>query len=170
VYGGKLVNTGMRSNDIPFFERAAEPAYLVFASQQITNYGWPKVRAIAHKAGFEFVVIKGLRGMAKWRAIGQATALLHPSAISAAPRVIVEAAYCGTPALVLNCDGAQHHVRAGVTGFVGSNINTLHKLASQLHQLERKSVRAFAEQQHSFDIMISKYEQLLERVAAGEVW
>lgn len=170
AFGGRLVNTGIDVGAIPFFEEGGE--YLAFMAAKFAHKGWPAARRMAWEAGRDLMVIEGLSGSAKWDALGNAYALLHPTRADAADRAPLEAAACGVPVLCLDQDGTQHHVAHAVSGYVCESdaaiVETLN--ACRVRDIDRRAARAWVEETHGLAQMIDGYETLLVAMEDGERW
>lgn len=102
--------------------------------------------------------------------LGGALGLLAPSRHDAGGRVILEAAACGTPSLVLDWSGAAAHVEDGVSGFVCSSTDELAEAAAFVSSLDRRHVREWAADCHSLHVMVGGIEAALRAVYDGERW
>lgn len=166
-YGGKLVNTGVDVEAIPFFPE--HDGYVVFVGKQEPRKGWPRVKQVAQEAGLELRTVDGLTGDEKWQAIGRAMVLLHPS-VDAAPRTPLEAAACGVPTVCLNEGGTPWHVANGVTGYAVRGWEDMAYWVKVSDKLNRQSIRNWANDCHNLSDMIDGYEDALMSVANGVMW
>lgn len=170
AFGGRLVNTGIDVDSIPFYEEDA--GYLAYMSAKFAHKGWHAARDIARESGRPLRVIEGLTGREKWNALGNAYALLHPSTIDAAPRLPLEAAACGVPTLCLGQDGTQHHVAHGVSGYVCADVAHIAETlnACRVSEIDRRQTRCWVSETHNLAQMIDGYEAVLSAVKNGERW
>lgn len=105
-----------------------------------------------------------------WRFIGEASALLAPSRNDAGGRIVIEAAFAGTPTLTLDVTGTRYMVEHGVSGFVCRDLGELIDALQDIPLLDRKTVREWAIEYHSMDSMMAQLTPLLTAVADGERW
>jgi glycosyltransferase involved in cell wall biosynthesis len=166
-YGGKLVNTGIDVEAIPFFPE--HDGYAVFVGKQEPRKGWPCVKQVSQEAGLELRTVDGLTGDEKWQAIGRAMVLLHPS-VDAAPRTPLEAAACGVPTVCLNEGGTTWHVANGVTGYAVRGWEDMAYWVKVSNKLNRQSIRNWANDCHNLGDTIDGYEDALMSVANGVTW
>lgn len=162
VYGGRLVNTGIKVDDFKFHPTGKYP---VFMSHKVIHKGWPLVREI-----FGIVVANGEVGNEKNRTLGNASVLIHPSTLDAAPRLPLEAAACGVPTICLSGNGAEYHVEDGKTGFVVDEFSEIQDRIKDVGNLSRLGIREWVRANHGYNQMISGYENLLVMAAAGDRW
>lgn len=101
-----------------------------------------------------------------------AKALVHPARVDAGGRVLLEAAACGCPSLVLDwkTSGNQSHVKDCVSGFVCADVVEMLDAARDVQWLDAKKMREWVADEHSLAKMIGGVEKALERAASGEVW
>lgn len=178
----RLVKKGVDVETIPF---TPEPriGYLAYfgllhphkgykRAQQVADMVQQQLRLAGQWGGDE--EIEGhagiLTGDVRWEFLGQAQALLHPSIHDAAPRAILEAAACGTPALVLDGDGAMDHVEHCVSGYVVGDLVEMAEAVYDVCFLDRKKVREWVVERHGLEQWVAAVEGLLQAAADGERW
>lgn len=169
-FGGRLVHTGIDVDAIPFTAEGA--GYLAYMAPKFAHKGWGIALEVARETALPLVIIEGLSGDDKWQMLGRAYALLHPSAIDAAPRIPLEAAACGVPTLCLPGDGTEHHVAHGVSGFVCQSASEIVETlaACKVSRLDRRAAREWVAGEHGLAQMIDAYEALLIALEDGERW
>lgn len=180
----EIIRKGINVKQIPFVTKIKEP-YLIYMSQLIAWKGFDKAGIVNHRldiplhfAGRNSYGVEGIpnyhgvvEGRDKWRLLGRALGYVHlSSGGDASPRTPLEAAACGTPTLCLTGDGAQEHVKDGVSGLICEDLDTLIDVAPALVDLNRAEVREWVAETHPLDAMIDAYEDALKRVAEGERW
>lgn len=177
----RVVRKGIDAANIPFFP--VHQGYLAYFGQIIGHKGYRRALDVGELAG-RVVHVAGpnyenahlpayhgvLYGHEKWRFIGGAEALLHPSLGDAGPRTPLEAAACGTPTLCLDGDGAMEHVAHCVSGFVCMDLHEMADALGDLPHLPRRRVREWVLDEFPLDKMLAGYENALLAVAAGERW
>jgi glycosyltransferase involved in cell wall biosynthesis len=90
--------------------------------------------------------------------LGGARALLYPVQVDEPyGLVLAEAASCGTPVAALDRGAAREVVVDGATGFVFQSVDELIERLPQVLALDRKGVRAAAEEQYGVDGMVDGY-------------
>ena len=157
-----LVNTGIID---PGAFRYNHDGYLLFAGRQEPQLGWHLVQDLAKQSDMPLRVASGLSGDDKWHLFAGAAVLIHPSQNRAAPRLPVEAGYCGVPTVCLSGDGAEHVVMDGLTGYVAQNALELAQMVNLAMSLDRSKIYDWMKTNHDYDVMINAYERLLLEVA-----
>lgn len=165
---GVLVLTGVAGEDIPF--TTSPGSHLAFMSSHFEPKGWPWVKQFAGEEGFELDVIEHMSGSEKWRRLGTAAGLLHPSTADAAPRLPLEAAACGVPTICLSEGGAPTNVQHNVSGYVCDDAEAMAEAVGRLNLLNRETVREWVLGARSISSMIVSYSRLLLMVADGRRW
>lgn len=153
-----LVNTGIID---PGAFRYNHDGYLLFAGRQEPQLGWHLVQDLARELDMPLRVANGLSGDAKWELFAGAAVLIHPSQHRAAPRLPVEAGYCGVPTVCLAGDGTEHVVIDGLTGYVAQDVTELPEAVEFAMMLDRSRVYDWFKINHDYDHMIDEYERLL---------
>jgi glycosyltransferase involved in cell wall biosynthesis len=107
-------------------------------------------------------------GRTRDRLLGGARALLYPL-FEPEPfgLVQVEAMLCGTPVAAVGIGAVPEIVEPGVTGHYSHTVDGLCEAVVRALSLDRRQVRARAEQRFSLQRMAQEYLQVYERVAAG---
>lgn len=171
---GRVIPTGIDVRSIPVSRTAG--AHVAWMGLDVPHKGLHTARQAASGADVELraagegTILGVLAGEEKWRFLGAAAGLLHPSMIDAAPRTPLEAAACGTPTICLDGDGAAEHVEHCTSGFVCSDIDDMADAIADLELLDRWKVRAWVAETHPLDKMLDRYEAALTAIADGERW
>ena len=153
-----LVNTGIID---PGAFRYNHDGYLLFAGRQEQQLGWHLVNDLASQLDMPLRIASGLAGDDKWELFAGAAVLIHPSINRAAPRLPVEAGYCGVPTVCLAGDGSESVVIDGLTGYVAQGPSELPHAIEFAMMLDRSKVYDWYKENHSYDHMIDAYERLL---------
>lgn len=153
-----LVNTGIID---PGAFRYSHDGYLLFAGRQEQQLGYHLIHDLAKQLNMPLRVANGLSGDDKWELFAGAAVLIHPSQNRAAPRLPVEAGYCGVPTVCLSGGGTESIVIDGLTGYVAHNLSELPEMVEYAMMLDRSAIYDWYAANHSYDHMISEYERLL---------
>ena len=163
----QLVNTGIAD---PAYFREESGDYLLYAGKKEKQLGYELAREAARASRMPLRIANGLSGREKWKLFAGAHALIHPSRERAAPRLPIEAGYCGTPTICLAGDGTEHAVIDGVTGYVAEAITDIPMLAQIVYRLDRTRVKAWMVEHHSRGGMLYGYYSALREVSEGAKW
>lgn len=99
--------------------------------------------------------------------LGGARALLYPvQEAESFGLVLTEAMACGTPVAALDCGPVREIVKAGVAGGVFDSVDALVAGLRAVLALDRRAVRAHAEQAFGADRMVDAYVDVYRRVIA----
>lgn len=164
--GAWMVNTGIVD---PGAFRYFHDGHLLFAGRQEPQLGWHLVNDLAKQLDMPLRVASGLSGDDKWDLFAGAAVLIHPSQNRAAPRLPVEAGYCGVPAVCLSGDGTESIVIDGLTGYVAQSVSELPQMVEYAMMLDRSAIYDWYTDNHDYDHMIASYEQMLLSVAKPQV-
>jgi hypothetical protein len=186
-YGGEIVKVGIDIDEIPenigmsrrywmyaakihpakgydlaleFFQRLPKGQEFHFFGQMLTSDAIPNWRGeIQDRTRF-------------YDLLQQARALVHPARVDAGGRVLLEAAACGCPSLVLDwkTSGNSSHVKDCVSGFICADVDEMLEAAKDVEYLDAKKMREWVADEHSLEKMVGGVEKALQRVAAGERW
>jgi glycosyltransferase involved in cell wall biosynthesis len=105
---------------------------------------------------------------AKNELLGNALAMLFPIQWDEPfGLVMIEAMACGTPVIAMPGGSVPEIVKAGVSGFVGRNVQEMAEYARRSGQFDPAQVRVYAEREFSIDRMVRQYADVYERVLAG---
>jgi glycosyltransferase involved in cell wall biosynthesis len=107
-------------------------------------------------------------GRERDRLLGGAKALLYPvQAPEPFGLVQVEAMMCGTPVVALRVGAVQEVVEESVTGYTASSLEGFAGQALRSFSLDRRAVRARAEERFSARRMAEEYLEVYRRLTAG---
>jgi glycosyltransferase involved in cell wall biosynthesis len=81
--------------------------------------------------------------------------------------VMIEAMACGTPVLAHRRGSVAEVVEDGITGYHSSVMDALPELLPRVLQLDRREVRAHAEQRFGFRAMVDGYLKLYSDLVRG---
>ncbi len=160
--GASLVNTGIID---PGAFRYHHDGYLLYAGRQEQQLGYHLIHDLAKQLDMPLKITSGLSGDDKWELFAGAAVLVHPSQNRAAPRLPVEAGYCGVPTVCLSGDGTESVVIDGLTGYVAQNASELPEAVEFAMMLDRSKIYDWYKENHSYDDMIASYERLLMEIA-----
>ena len=108
-------------------------------------------------------------GTTKARLVGQARALLYPiQAAESFGLVMVEAMACGTPIAALRLGAVDELIDDGVTGVAYDTLEELVSGLASVLTLDRKAVRARAEQKFNIDRMVDQYLDIYSSVIRNQ--
>jgi glycosyltransferase involved in cell wall biosynthesis len=108
-------------------------------------------------------------GRERDRLLGGAKALLYPvQAPEPFGLVLVEAMMCGTPVVAMALGAATEIIDDGVTGYTAASADEFARQMPRAFALDRRRVRARAEERFSARRMAEQYAELYGRVASGE--
>jgi glycosyltransferase involved in cell wall biosynthesis len=100
--------------------------------------------------------------------LGGARALLYPLREPEPFGLVqVEAMMCGTPVIAPNVGAVPEIIDEGVTGAIAINIEDLDTTAARAMRLDRRSIRARAEQRFSARRMAEQYAAMFDRLRVG---
>lgn len=157
-----LVNTGIID---PGAFRYNHDGYLLYAGRQEQQLGYHLIHDLAKQLDMPLKIASGLAGDDKWELFAGAAVLVHPSQNRAAPRLPVEAGYCGVPTVCLAGDGTESIVTDGLTGYVAQNASELPEMVEYAMMLDRSAIYDWYKENHDYDDMIASYERLLMEIA-----
>lgn len=157
-----LVNTGIID---PGAFRYSHDGYLLYAGRQEQQLGYHLIHDLAKQLNMPLKIASGLAGDEKWELFAGAAVLVHPSQNRAAPRLPVEAGYCGVPTVCLAGDGTESIVTDGLTGYVAQNASELPEMVEYAMMLDRSAIYDWYKENHDYDDMIASYERLLMEIA-----
>ena len=108
-------------------------------------------------------------GTTKARLVGQARALLYPiQAAESFGLVLAEAMACGTPVAALRRGAVNELIDDGVTGGAYDTLEELVCGLASVLTLDRKAVRARAEQKFNIDRMVDQYLDIYSSVIRNQ--
>jgi glycosyltransferase involved in cell wall biosynthesis len=145
---------------LEFFQRLPRGEEFFFFGQLLTTENVPNWRGEIHeKARF-------------YDLLHTAKALVHPARVDAGGRVLLEAAACGCPSIVLDwkTSGNASHVKDCVSGFICADVAEMLDAANDVQWLDAKKMREWVADEHSLAKMVDGVEKALNRVASGERW
>jgi glycosyltransferase involved in cell wall biosynthesis len=79
----------------------------------------------------------------------------------------IEALACGTPVITRPCGSAPEIVRPGVTGLLGTDVESLARAIGEVDRLDRRACRADFEDRYTVERMTDDYEAVYRRVLEG---
>lgn len=181
-YGGEIVPVGIDAQHVPAFRVPREG--FVYAAKIHANKGYDLALAFNRKypvtfygENFSGATVPNYRGVienefAFYDVLTGAKALVHPARRDAGGRVLLEAAACGCPSLVLDwyMSGNQDHVEHGVSGFICRDLNEMMDAAADVQYLDSKKMREWVLDTHSLDRMTNEIDARLNRLREGERW
>lgn len=181
-YGGEIVPLGIDTQHVPPFRVLREG--FVYAAKIHASKGYDlaldfhKVHPVTfYGQTFGEAAIPNYGGVienefAFYDMLTSAKALVHPARRDAGGRVLLEAAACGCPSLVLDwhMSGNQDHVEHGVSGFICRDIPEMIEAARDVQYLNIPKMREWVQDTHSLDRMTNEIEARLNRLRDGEKW
>ena len=180
-YGGEIVPLGIDAQHVPAFRIKREG--FVYAAKIHANKGYDLALQFGKKHALKFYgenysgAVPNYGGVienefAFFDMLTAAEALVHPARRDAGGRVLLEAAACGCPALVLDwyMSGNQDHVEHGVSGFVCRDVKEMIEAAQDVRYLDSKKMREWVLDTHSLDRMTNEIDARLKRLRDGERW
>jgi glycosyltransferase involved in cell wall biosynthesis len=112
-----------------------------------------------------------LRGTERDRFLGAARALLYPlQAPEPFGLVQVEAIMCGTPVVAMRIGAVPEVIDEGVTGYTAASMAEFAEQVLRSFTLDRRRIRARAEERFSARRMAQEYADLYERLVSAGNW
>lgn len=146
---------------------ACEAAHAAGMPLKVIGHGDEKL--VTHGAEYLGALDQAERN--NWMA--RATALLAPTQyIEPFGATVVEAQFCGTPAITTDFGGFTDTVRHGITGFRCNMLEDFVQAIEKAHTLEPRFIRHNAENNFSIEAVVPAYREYFERVATlwGRGW
>lgn len=131
---------------------------LLMAARETEHY---RQDIAKHVDGEQIQYLGELDFAAKTQLLARASALLYPVQ-EAEPfgLVLVEAMACGTPVAALRCGAVPELVADGVSGYTFDSLDALAQGLPHVQALDRKRVRAYAQQHFDRGAMLDAHEAL----------
>ncbi len=80
---------------------------------------------------------------------------------------MVESMACGTPVIAMNCGSVREVISDNVSGFICSSLREFMDAVRRVDLLERRAVRAYAEERFSASVMAAGYERLYQAMVCS---
>src|SRR5205807_8492414 len=117
--------------------------------------------------GHQIEYVGYVAGPAKDRLLGGARALLSPlQDPEPFGLVLVEAMLCGTPVVATHVGAAPEVIDEGITGYCAASADDFPQQVLRSFALDRRRVRARAEERFSAQRMAREYAEVYERVVS----
>ena len=176
--------------DVPKFPFTADPGdYVCYMGRFVSGKGPRQAIATARKMGVRLLMagpgnpyfreqvqplvdgktveyVGFVKGPDRARLLGGARALLYPIQYPESfGLVLLESMLCGTPVAAMRIGAVPELIDEGKTGYSVASLDDLPEAASKCFGLNRATVRRWAEDRFSVQIMAKRYEQVYERAA-----
>jgi glycosyltransferase involved in cell wall biosynthesis len=191
--GARFVRYGLNLSDWP--TRFDKERHLVHIAKIAPYKGQHEAAIAAAMAGRDLQIVGNVEHALYYRAVvaplafllpgvsylGETTstsqALLPAAALvqtpkwfDAFPLIVLEALASGTPVIAYDEGGVREQIEHGVNGLLCNGVRELTEMMGRVDEIDSRACRAYAEAHFSIGRMADDYQELYQRVMAGESW